>query len=192
MKGDLLLIIDMQNVYAKGGAWECMDAGGAAENIRRVVSAGAVDSAMITKFVASASPRGVWADYNRKYREINEDEWANGLIPQIAELAGRFPVYRKSEYSALCVPQVREACLGARRVVVAGVVDDCCVLSTVFGLIDAGVYAVYLTDATSGLDKEKAAATELVLSGLAPLHVRLATTDEFLAEAAKEDVEAMK
>ena len=180
MKGDLLLAIDMQNVYDKGGAWECMDTAGAAENIRRVVESGAVDSAIITKYISSESPHGVWKDYNRKYRAINEDRHANELLPQIAALADRFPVYSKSEYSALCVPQVREACLRAKRVVVGGVVDDCCVLSTVFGLIDAGVYAVYLTDATSGLDKEKAAATQVVLSGLAPLHVELMSTDEYL------------
>lgn len=182
MKGDLLLIIDMQNVYAKGGAWECMDAAGAAENIRRIVESDTVDSAIITKFIASKNPQGVWKEYNQKYKAINEDLHANELLPQIAALAGRFPVYSKSEYSALCVPQVREACLMAKRVVVTGVVDDCCVLSTVFGLIDAGVYAVYLTDATSGLDKEKAAATQVVLAGLAPLHVRLMSTDEYLAE----------
>ena len=71
--------------------------------------------------------------------------------------------------------------LGAR-VVVAGVVDDCCVLSTVFELIDAGVYTVYLTDATSGLTKEKAAATRLTLEGLSPLHVKLMTTEEYIME----------
>ena len=48
---------------------------------------------------------------------------------------------------------------------------------------DAGVYAVYLTDATSGLDREKAAATQVVLSGLSPLHVKLMSTDDYLAEA---------
>lgn len=56
MKGDLLLIIDMQNVYDKGGEWECMDAAGAADNIRRIVESGTVDSAIITKFIASESP----------------------------------------------------------------------------------------------------------------------------------------
>ena len=183
MKGDLLLIIDMQNVYAKGGAWECLDAEGAARNILRIVESGAVDSAVITKFIASNSPHGVWKDYNHKYKAINEDENANELLPQIAALSSRFPVYQKPLYSALCVPQVKEACLAARRVVVSGVVDDCCVLSTVFGLIDEGVYAVYLTDATSGLSKEKASATEVTLGGLSPLHVRLMSTEEYLSEA---------
>ncbi len=51
---------------------------------------------------------------------------------------------------------------------------------------DAGVYAVYLTDATSGLDKEKAAATQVVLSGLAPLHVKLMSTDEYLEEGKRD------
>ena len=40
MKGDLLLIVDMQNVYDKGGAWECMDAVAAAENVRRIAESG--------------------------------------------------------------------------------------------------------------------------------------------------------
>ena len=66
MKGDLLLIIDMQNVYAKGGAWECMDTEGAAQNILRIVQSGAADSAIITKFIADKKPRGVWKDYNQK------------------------------------------------------------------------------------------------------------------------------
>ena len=182
MKGDLLLIIDMQNVYAKGGAWECMDTEGAAQNILRIVQSGAADSAIITKFIADKKPRGVWKDYNQKYKKINEDKNANELLPQIAALSGRFKVFQKSKYSSLSVPQIRKACLKAKRVVVTGVVDDCCVLATVFELIDAGVYTVYLTDATSGLDKPKAAATELTLSGLSPLHVKLMTTDEFLAE----------
>ena len=182
MNGDLLLIIDMQNVYDKGGAWECMDTAGVAGNIRRIVENGTVDSVIITKFIASESPHGVWKDYNREYKAINEDRYANELQLQIAALTDRFPVYSKSEYSALCVPKIREACLRAKRVVVSGVVNDCCVLATTFGLIDAGVYAVYLTDAVSGLDKERATATQVVLSGLAPLHVKLMSTDEYLAE----------
>ena len=182
MKGDLLLIIDMQNVYAKGGEWECCDTESAAQNILRVVDSGACDSAIITKFIADPNPRGVWKDYNQKYKKINEDKSANELLPQIAALSARFPVYEKSKYSSLSIPQVREACMAAKRVVVSGVVDDCCVLATVFELIDAGVYTVYLTDATSGLDKEKAAATELTLSGLAPLHVKLMTTEEYVEE----------
>lgn len=59
---------------------------------------------------------------------------------------------------------------------------ECCVLSTVFALIDAGIYTIYLTDGVSGLDREKEASTELVLSGLAPLHVSMMTVEEYLRE----------
>ena len=185
MKGDLLLIIDMQNVYAKGGEWECMDTERAAQNILRLVKSGAADSAIITKFIADKNPQGVWADYNQKYKAVNEDKNANELMPQIAALEGRFPIFQKSKYSSLSVPQIKKACLKAGRAVVTGVVDDCCVLSTVFELIDAGVYTVYITDAASGLTKEKAAATRLTLEGLSPLHVKLMTTDEYLKESGK-------
>ena len=64
--------------------------------------------------------------------------------------------------------------------VITGVVAECCVLSTVFALIDAGIYVVYLTDGVSGLDREKEAATELILSGLDPLHVHMMTVREYL------------
>lgn len=185
MKGDLLLIIDMQNVYAKGGEWECMDAEKAAQNILRLVQSGAADSAIITKFIASQKPRGVWKEYNRQYQKINQDKKANELMPQIAALEGRFPIFQKSKYSSLSVPQIKKACRKAGRAVVTGVVDDCCVLSTVFELIDAGVYTVYITDAASGLTKEKAAATCLTLEGLSPLHVKLMTTEEYLKESGK-------
>ena len=37
MKRDLLLVIDMQNVYAKGGAWCCPNAETAAGNINRIL-----------------------------------------------------------------------------------------------------------------------------------------------------------
>jgi Amidases related to nicotinamidase len=77
-------------------------------------------------------------------------------------------------------PNVLEACKKARRVVVTGVVAECCVLSTVFSLIDEGIYTVYVTDGVSGLDKPKEDATILTLSGLSPLHVEITTADDFL------------
>lgn len=74
-----------------------------------------------------------------------------------------------------------DAARQAGRVVVTGVVAECCVLSTVLALMDAGIYVVYLTDGVSGLSREKEAATELILSGLSPLQIALMTTDEYLA-----------
>ena len=54
----------------------------------------------------------------------------------------------------------------------SGVVAECCVLSTVFALIDMGKYVIYLKDGVAGLDIETEKAVEKVLSGLEPLHLK--------------------
>lgn len=180
MNGDLLLIIDMQNVYKKGGKWECLNTEEAAKNILALEAGGKFEKVILTKFIADENASGVWQDYNHVNAAVNNDEYANALLPELSVLSQKYPVYTKSKYSSLEIPEVKEACLNARRVFVTGVVAECCVLSTVFALIDAGVYTVYVTDAVSGLDKAKEDATILTLSGLSPLHVAIESTQNLL------------
>lgn len=185
MNGDLLLVIDMQNIYTTGQQWACLDTEGVAKRTLSVIDAmknAGNENIVFTRFLASDHPDGVWRDYNRKYADINNNDWANEMLPQFAEVLKKYPLYTKSVYSSLAIPEVLTAAQNAGRVVVAGVVAECCVLSTVLALIDAGIYTVYLTDGVSGLDREKEAATELILSGLSPLHVRMMTVEEYLAE----------
>lgn len=179
---DLLLVIDMQNVYKRGGKWQCLDTEGAARNILKVIGSGA-RNVVFTRFIADEShPRGVWAQYNRKYADVNGDAYANEMIDELKEPLRKFPLYTKSVYSSARIPEVLEMCRRARRVVVGGVVAECCVLSTVLSLIDEGIYVVYLTDGVSGLDKPKEDAVTLTFSGLSPLHVKMMTTEEYLKE----------
>lgn len=178
---DLLLAIDMQNIYTKGQQWACLDTEGAAERIKSVISSRKCRNVIFTRFLATEHPFGVWADYNRKYSDINHNAWANEMVPQLAEVIEDYRLYTKSVYSSLAIPEVYAAAKQAGRVVVTGVVAECCVLSTVLALMDAGIYVVYLTDAVSGLSREKEAATELILSGLSPLQIALMTTEEYLA-----------
>lgn len=179
---DLLLVIDMQNIYTAGQEWACLDTEGAAERIRRLIVSECCDQVIFTQYLAAESPQGVWADYNRKYAHINADAWANREVPQLSGLADRYPCYGKSVYSSLAIPEVLEAAKKADRVIVSGVVAECCVLSTVLALIDAGIYTIYLTDGVSGLDRPKEEATELILSGLAPLHLDFETVEEYMRE----------
>lgn len=172
----------MQNIYTKGAQWACLDTEGAAMRVMRIIDAGKCAEVIFTRFLAPSNPVGVWADYNRAYGEINQSEWANAMLPALAEPLKKYPLYTKSVYSSLAIPEVQKAAGRADRVVVAGVVAECCVLSTVFALMDFGSYVVYLTDGVSGLDKEKEAAAELTLSGLSPLQVSLMTVEEYLAE----------
>ena len=184
--GDLILITDMQNVYTAGQPWACLDTEAAARRI-----AGLCDKAegcgkdiriAVTKFMPPEDPHGTWADYNVQYADINSTDWMNELLPDIQPLAERYPVYSKSVYSSMSIPALRDAALHAGRVVITGVVAECCVLFTAIDLIDLGCKLVYLTDACPGFTREKEAAAELVLSGLSPLHCLLMTTAEYEAE----------
>ncbi|MCC8167988.1 MAG: cysteine hydrolase [Clostridiales bacterium] len=177
---DLLLVIDMQNVYTTGQKWACVDTEGAAQRILRLIDSGKCESTIFTRFLPSEHPTGVWRDYNLQNARVNADKWANEMLPEFGDALKKYPLYTKSVYSSLAIPEVLDAVHRADRVIVTGVVAECCVLSTVFALIDAGIYTIYLTDGVSGLTKEKEAATELTLSGLSPLHLSLMTTDDYL------------
>ena len=183
MQRDLLLVIDMQNVYCAGGAWCCPGAEKAAERIKKVIARKADDTDVIfTRFLASSDPEGVWKDYNRENGEINNDPHANAMMEAFREELEKYPLYTKSVYSSLDIPEVRRAVLNADRVIVSGVVAECCVLSTVFALIDMGKYVIYLKDGVAGLDSKTGKAVETVLSGLEPLHIKKETCTEFLNE----------
>jgi nicotinamidase-related amidase len=178
---DLLLVIDMQNIYTRGQEWACLDTEGAAQRIKKIICSGKCRDTIFTRFLPPEKPSGVWGDYNRKYAHINANDWGNAMLPEFAEELERYPLYSKSVYSSLAIPEVLAAAKEADRVIVTGVVAECCVLSTVMALIDAGIYTIYLTDAVSGFDVPKEDATKLVLSGLSPLHVSMMRTDEYLS-----------
>jgi nicotinamidase-related amidase len=181
MPNDLLLVIDMQNIYTRGQEWACLDTEGAARRIKKIIRSGKCRDTVFTRFLPPEDATGVWADYNKKYAHINANEWGNAMLPEFEEELKYCPLYSKSVYSSLAIPEVLSAARGADRVVVTGVVAECCVLSTVLALIDEGIYTIYLTDAISGFDVPKEEATKLILSGLSPLHVKMMTVDEYLA-----------
>ena len=67
-----------------------------------------------------------------------------------------------------------------RRIVLAGVSTDCCVLSTALAAADAGARVTVATDACAGSTAENHAAA-LHVMGLYPPQITLATTAEVLA-----------
>lgn len=181
MKEDLLLVTDVQNVYTAKQKWECLDTDGACRNIIRIIESGKCD-VVFTKFIADENPHGVWKDYNVKYEDVNSSVFLNEMHPLLEPYEKKYGSFTKGVYSSMKIPELRELCKKYRRVVVTGVVAECCVLSTVFELIDLGVYTLYVRDAVSGLDRPKELATELILSGLSPLHLKMLSTDEYLSE----------
>ena len=49
-----------------------------------------------------------------------------------------FPLYTKSVYSSLRIPELHTAAERAGRLVVAGVMSECCVLATCMEAVDMG------------------------------------------------------
>lgn len=179
-KNDLLLVIDMQNVYTAEQEWACEGIKEASAAILRLLKSGAPKQVIFTKYVASKHPEGVWKEYNEVNAAVNADPWLNELIPEFASLAGQFPLYSKSTYSSFSIPELEKAARCADHVLISGVVAECCVLSTVLSAIDAGCKVIYLTDAVAGLTEESRKETEKIISYFAPLHAELMTTELYM------------
>lgn len=183
MRNDLLLVIDMQNVYTAGGHWECVGTEEAAMRIKGLLDEeiAGLETAF-TRFDAPEAPVGAWTDYNEVNAEVNSDEEACAMMPVFAEYLDRYPCFSKSIYSAMEVPELIEMAHRADCVAVCGVVAECCVLSTVMALIDMGCRVVYLTDAVAGESEATMKAVETALAGLEPLHIRRMTVSDYARE----------
>ncbi len=193
---DTILVIDMQKVYLPGNPWACERILQAGDNIDRLLArvveaeeAGRpVPSVLLTRFIAAgdAEARGVWKDYNRENRAINEDPVMNEFIPAMARYTENFPYYDKNTYGCYSVEAVQAAAARSRAqggsIVLTGVVAECCVLASFFQGTDAGDHFIYLTDACAGINADTEHAVETILRGLSPLHVELMTTEEYLYE----------
>ena len=169
--GDLLLIIDMQNVYLPGQPWACEGIEGAITNIRKAIAQFPQDQILFTWYIPSQDPKGVWKDYNTVNAEINADPWLNDYIKELKPYLNGKNLYPKSVYSCCGDEKIRSIITQYERVFVAGVVAECCVLSTVFDLIDMGKKVVYLKQGIAGECVKKANAVLEVLEGFSPLHV---------------------
>ena len=183
---DLLLIVDMQNVYREGEPWACLDTDKAAAKIKRLLEAGKADEVIFTVFEASENPAGTWEEYTREYADINKDVRLNALMEELVPYTNGkkadYPVYGKSTYSSYSIAQVQEAVSRAERVVVCGVVAECCILATVESLIDAGAKVIYLKDAIAGQTKEMESAVEKIVESFSTMHTELMTVEAYNRE----------
>jgi len=77
--------------------------------------------------------------------------------PQLVQALGGYPIiYRGGEYNALDSPKVLEAVkkTGRKRLAIAGISTDGCVLQTVLGALRLGYEVALVEDATAGLTRE--------------------------------------
>ena len=187
MKGsDLLIVIDMQNVYKEGEAWGCCNASSASTNIRRLIDSGVFgEDVVFTKFLAPKAPLGSWADYNRENAAINADPYLNDMMEEFKPYLDKYKVLEKSTYSSFEIPELIELAEAADHVVLCGVVAECCVLSTALSAIDKGYPVIYISDAVSGLSPLTEAEAKNIVSYLSPIQTRVMTTEEYLESRQK-------
>ena len=184
---DLLLVIDMQNVYTKGQEWACEGVEAASASILRLLNSRMPDQVIFTRYLAAEHPEGVWKEYNEMNAAVNADAWLNEMMPEFLPWVKTHPVYTKSVYSSFAIPEVRDLAKHASRIVISGVVAECCVLSTALSAIDAGCKVIYLTDAVAGLNATSQKEAENILSYLSPLHTELMTTQQYLDSLLQEE-----
>ena len=175
---DLLLVIDMQNVYRPGEEWGCPAFPRALKNITALLDAGV--PAVFTRFVAPVDPVGAWQDYNREYAHINESPHLNDMAAELKPYLERFPLVDKSTYSSWTA-EVARLTEGYDRILLAGVVAECCVLSTLMAAIDAGKKVVYLTDCVAGQSEEYERSVQKIAEIYVPMHTLVLDATAYLS-----------
>lgn len=95
-------------------------------------------------------------------------------------------MYSKSTCSSFGNPNFKALMTRAARIVIAGVMSECCVLATAVDAIDTGTPVVYLTDACSGSSQEYEDMVVSMMEFASPTHTSVMTAAEYLEARAAE------
>lgn len=166
-----LLIIDMQNVYLPENEWSCIKMREIIKYIEEKTKDFMADQIFFTQHRAAENPKGEWKMYNEKYAEINSNEYLNDIVFELKKYITNDNLFIKSGFSALSNKNLLEKLNNFDTIYITGVVAECCVLSTIFSLIDMGKKIIYCNNGIAGQNEEKENAVREVLKELSPLHV---------------------
>ena len=180
MVGDKLAVIDMQKVYEDGAPWACEGFGDICRAIARLIEADVFADVCFTRFVLADVPRGSWLRYKAKYPNIHAEPLYGEITERLTMFAGEYPTFDKAGYSAYRSDEFAEWADGANRLVVCGVIAECCVLATVLAAAERGADIIWLTDACASTSKDKLRMAEVILGEDFAPHVTLMTTDDYL------------
>ena len=179
--GDVLVVVDMQNAYLEDQCWACTKTSTCAENIAALIDGGVCDNVVFTEYLAPENPVGTWVTYNEVNAEVNEDAWLNEIVDALKPYTETYPLYSKSTYSSFGNPDFKSLMARARRIVITGVMSECCVLATAIDAIDTGTPVVYLTDACSGSTEEYEGMATAMMEFASPTHTAVMTCEEYTA-----------
>ena len=183
---DLLVIVDFQNVYLPGKPWACPTMEQAMANTVKIVKSPYAPEYVLTRFAAPENPVGCWVTYNGTYADINADAFLCGFPDAIKEIAAEDRVIVKSTYSSMDSQQLLALATGRKRIVLAGVVAECCVLATMMDAMDLGYEVVYLYDCISGCTAEYEQSIRALAEMFSPVHTRVLSSGEYLQQISPE------
>ena len=129
---------------------------------------------------------GCWVTYNETYADINADAFLCGFPDAIKEIAAEDRVIVKSTYSSMDSQQLLALAAGRKRIVLAGVVAECCVLATMMDAMDLGYEVVYLYDCISGCTAEYEQSIRALAEMFSPVHTRVLSSGEYLQQISPE------
>ncbi|MGW2515632.1 cysteine hydrolase family protein [Streptomyces sp. NPDC001617] len=181
MTSGLLAVVDMQRVFAEPDSpWATPRYAEAAAGVRRLLPAYG-DRVAFTRFLAPAEPEGAWRAYYEQWPFALQ-----GPDARLWDLTEGFAAQARHVVEAATfgkwTPELAELVGSERRLVLAGVSTDCCVLSTALAAADAGVEVLVAADACAGADDDSHAKALHIMDLYRPL-VRVTTVAELLGEA---------
>jgi nicotinamidase-related amidase len=176
--GPLLVVVDMQRVFADGpwgtpGFWDLVP------RIERLADAFG-DRVCFTRFLVPAAPDGAWVDYYREWEFVTKPE-AAPLLDLVEPFASRAtaPRVEKTTFGKWG-PELEALAGPARTLVVCGVATDCCVIATVLGAVDGGMHIRLVADACAGISGKAHERAVAVMAGFPP-QVEVTTVEAELA-----------
>ncbi|MBM6403029.1 cysteine hydrolase [Phycicoccus sp. CSK15P-2] len=151
---DRLVVVDPQVVFADPSTspWGSPMFGVAAGRMRELAEAFGPERTVFTRFVADPSLGGSWGPYYEEwgFALVPDEDPLYAVVPELSGLAGQ--VVTAGTFGKW--PVLADVLGAGGHVTVCGVATDCCVLSTVLPMADAGVTVEVVGAACAGSTPE--------------------------------------
>ncbi|MFO1059184.1 MAG: cysteine hydrolase [Dongiaceae bacterium] len=184
----LLVVVDMQRLFAEATAWQAPRFGEILPTVDRLAAARPAET-IFTRFMTPASPEaapGRWREYYRRWSSVTLAEMDPAMLELVPPLRRHVPpaeVCDKTTYSAFESAAFRQALARRRPETLAfcGIETDMCVLATALPAIDRGLGVILIEDALTSASDDAHGAVLGALAPRLPTQIECLSAEAFLA-----------